>query len=249
MFPFLRYVPVLAILGYVTERHQIRERTPSDRRSPGRPAVPLERIVATALQIVDEEGAGALSMRTLAQRLDSGTATLYRHFAGRAELTAHVVDRVFGEARFSAEELAAVSWQEAWLMVAQRMFEALSRHGNIAPLLTGQVATGPNAMAVRERCIGVLLDNGFPPRLAARAYATVARYVLGFAIQLSGLDSPDQPEDAGQSGIFRASDPSVFPATVAAADFLPVPLEDEFAFGLELLVEGLCRQLEAAGRR
>ena len=48
----------------------------SARRSPGRPPVPLERIVATALQIVDEEGADALSMRTLAQRLGSGTACL-----------------------------------------------------------------------------------------------------------------------------------------------------------------------------
>jgi hypothetical protein len=30
-----------------------------------------------------------------------------------------------------------------------------------------------------------------------------------------------------------------FPATVAASASLPVPLEDEFAFGLELIVEGL----------
>ena len=54
-----------------------------------------------------------MSTRTLAQRLDSGTATLYRHFGGRAELIAQVVDRVFGEVRLSAEELAAMSWQQA----------------------------------------------------------------------------------------------------------------------------------------
>ena len=40
----------------------------ANRRSPGRPPVPLDRIVATALQIVDDDGADALSMRTLAQR-------------------------------------------------------------------------------------------------------------------------------------------------------------------------------------
>src|SRR2546430_1768414 len=66
------------------------------RRGPGRPCLPLDRIVATALRIVDEQGADALSMRSLAQALDSGTATLYRHFANRAELIAQVVDRVFG---------------------------------------------------------------------------------------------------------------------------------------------------------
>jgi AcrR family transcriptional regulator len=194
-----------------------------------------------ALRIVDEEGADALSMRSLAQSLDSGTATLYRHFAGRAELIAHVVDHVFGEAEFSAEKLAAMSWQEAWQAIATTMFDALSRHGNVAPLLAGQVPIGPNAMAVRERCIAVLLDNGFPPQVAARAYATVSRYVLGFAIQLGAQPMAEQPDGEGASAAFRASDPSVFPATAAVADSLPVPLKDEFAFGLELLVQGLGR--------
>jgi TetR/AcrR family transcriptional regulator, tetracycline repressor protein len=234
--------------GHVTVRRQAGEPAPSARRSPGRPPVPLDRIVATALQIVDEEGAEALSMRSLAQRLDSGTATLYRHFSGRADLIAQVIDRVLGEAQLSAEELAAMSWQQACQLVARRMFEALGRHGNVAPLLAGQVALGPNAMAMRERCIAVLLDNGLPPRLAARAYATLARYVLGFAIQLSARDGPGRPDEALRSGVFRACDPSMFPATVAAAEFMPVPLEDEFAFGLDLLVEGLGRQLEAAGQ-
>jgi AcrR family transcriptional regulator len=218
------------------------------RRSPGRPPVPLDRIVATALQIVDEEGADALSMRTLAQRLDSGTATLYRHFAGRAELIAHVIDRVFGEAEFSAEQLAAMSWQQAWRAVAQTMFDALGRHSNVAPLLAGQVPIGPNAMALRERCIAVLLDSGFPPQLAARAYATVARYVLGFAIQLRAQPAAEQqPDGALPAAVLRASDPSRFPATAAVADSLPVPLEEEFAFGLELLVQGLSNLRDDSG--
>ena len=63
-------------------------------RSRGRPAVPLDRIVTAALEIVDEQGADALSMRSLAQRLGSGTATLYRHFASRSELVSMVVDRM-----------------------------------------------------------------------------------------------------------------------------------------------------------
>jgi TetR/AcrR family transcriptional regulator, tetracycline repressor protein len=204
--------------------------------------VPLERIVATALQIVDEDGADALSMRALAQRLDSGTATLYRHFAGRAELTAHVVDQVFGEAEFSAQELAAMSWQQACQAVARAMFAALSRHKNVAPLLAEQLPTGPNAMALRERCLAVLLKSGFPPQLAARAYATLARYVLGFAIQFSTQIAGGRGEDARQSAIFRSSDPARFPATVSVAGSLPVPLEDEFTFGLELLIDGLSQR-------
>lgn len=229
-----------AILSAVTTAGRPEaEREVSARRSPGRPRVPLDRIVATALRIVDEEGADALSMRTLAQRLDSGTATLYRHFANRADLIAHVVDRLFGEAEFNAEELAAMDWRQACHTVARTMFETLSRHRNVAPLLVEHLPIGPNAMAQREFSIAILLDNGFPPRLAALAYATLARYVLGFAVQLDGPDSPRRLDDARLSARFRDLDRALFPATVAVADSLPVALADEFAFGLELIVSGL----------
>jgi len=40
-------------------------------------------------------------------------------------------------------------------------------------------------MAHREGVLALLLDNGFPPDPAARSYTTVARYVLGFAVQLT----------------------------------------------------------------
>lgn len=49
-------------------------------------------------------------------------------------------------------------------------------------------------MAQRERILSVLLDNGFAPAVAAHAYATLSRYVLGFAIQLSA------PPPAQQDG-------------------------------------------------
>jgi TetR/AcrR family transcriptional regulator, tetracycline repressor protein len=219
-----------------------RQKHPPLRRSPGRPSLPLERIVATALQIVDDEGAEALSMRTLAQRLDSGTATLYRHFANRAEVIACVVDRIFGEIDSSAEELSPTGWQQACKTVAMGMFEVLRRHGNVAPLLVEGVPIGPNALIQRERLIAVLLASGFPPALAAHSYATLARYVLGFAIQLSGHTPPGALDDAELSGVFHRLDPEKFPATVAVADHLPVPLEDEFAFGLELIITGLAQR-------
>lgn len=180
-------------------------------------------------------------MRTLAQRLESGTATLYRHFGNRATLITHVVDRVFGEVDLAAESLARLSWDQACRTVAQAMFEALGRHRKIAPLLMEQTPTGPNAMLLRERCLAVLLDGGFPPDLAARAYATLARYVLGFAIQLAG--SGDDAEQERASAHFRHVSPTEFPATLAVVDSLPVPLEDEFAFGLELIIGGL-RQVD-----
>lgn len=236
VLPLLRWLSRAAILRPVTSRHQ-----QESRRSPGRPAIPLDRIVTTALQIVDDDGAEALSMRTLAQALDSGTATLYRHFGSRADLVAHVVDRVFGSVELNATELRAMTWQEAGKMAARTMFDALRSHPNVAPLLAEDVPLGPNAMAAREVLIGILLDNGFPPELAALSYATLARYILGFAIQLTGTSG--DPDDGRLNQVFRELDPRMFPATISVADSLPVPLDDEFAFGLELIIDGLTQTL------
>ena len=208
--------------------------------------MPLERIVSTALQIVDEEGADALSMRTLAHRLGSGTATLYRHFDNRAALIAHVVDRMFGAVELNGDELHAMAWQQALRTAAHTMFDALSRHQNAARLMVEQVPLGPKAMAVRERCVAVLLDSGFPPRPAAQAYATLARYVLGFAVQVNRHEGAGQAEDAQAAAVFQSVDPDLFPATLTVASEIPVPIEEEFSFGLELLLSGLERLRETA---
>lgn len=206
----------------------------SSSRPRGRPALPLDRIVAVALELVDEQGAEALSMRSLAQRLGSGTATLYRHFASRADVVAMVVDRMLGEVGLDAAAVTTLPWRQACITFAQLMFDALTRHGNVAPLLIGHVPVGPNAMAHRELMLSVLLDQGFPTATAARVYATLSRYVLGFAIQL-----PGEHHDSEAAAAFRGLDPADYPATAAVAGDLPVRLEDEFTFGLRLIVTGL----------
>ncbi|WP_297627742.1 TetR/AcrR family transcriptional regulator [Nocardia sp.] len=209
------------------------------RRSPGRPRVPFDRIIAAALRIVDEDGADALSMRTLAQRLDTGTATLYRAVANRGELVAHVVDCVFGEIELDPDAMRGADWEQVCLLAGQAIFDTLSRHRGVAPLLIGRVPTGPHAMVHREWFLAMLLGNGFSGEAAARAYATIARYVLGFAIQLPRHGAADS-DAAEVSSLYHQLDPEAFPATLAVADSLPTAtLEEEFAFGLRLIVAGL----------
>jgi AcrR family transcriptional regulator len=198
--------------------------------------LPREQIVAAALAILDEEGADALSLRALAQRLESSTATLYRHFDGRADLLAQVVDRIFGEIEVDSGQ--AANWQDACGALATAMFEVLRRHRNAAPLIGEHVPVGPNALVHRERALALLLAAGFSPALAARAYSTLARHVLGFALQLN-QGAAQRREDADVSARLHRLDPDRFPATVAVADALPVALEDEFEFGLRLIITGL----------
>lgn len=240
VLPLLRGVVKAGHTGHMAKAKGARAAAlaPTVRRSPGRPPVQKDRIIDAALRIVDAEGADELSMRLLAQRLNSGTATLYRHFANRGEVVAHVVDRVFSGVAFDVEQLRTMTWQEACRTVARGMFDALRRHRNVAALLVEHAPGGPNAMAQRELLIAIFLENQFPPPLAARCYATLARYVLGFAIQTTDTAGNDT-DDVSFASVLDRPDPERFPAIATVAEHLPVALEDEFTFGLDLIMAGL----------
>ena len=132
-------------------------------RGRGRPPRSLERIVSVALEIVDEVGTDAFSMRLLADRLGSGTATLYRHLAGKDELMVYVVDRILGEVHIETDAgaHATATWQDATARAASALYEVLKNHPNALPLLVSQVPVGPNALIHRERSVAVLLALGF----------------------------------------------------------------------------------------
>ena len=206
----------------------------------GRPRRSFERIVEVAAELVDEAGPNAFNMRLLAERLGSSTAMLYRHVASKEELMVYVVDRLLSEVADDPDDDAPRSWQEAARRIAIRFHKALSQHPNVLPLLAAQVPIGPNGLAIRERTIGTLVEFGFSPRLAARAYTTIAQYIIGFAT--IERNSPTPEDDAALGDYYRSLDPDTYPHTVAGADALTgVSLEDELAEGLQLILDGIDR--------
>ena len=66
-------------------------------RRPGRPGPPLtvERIAVAAVELLDENGVGQLTMRRLADRLGVGTTTLYWHVDTKEDVIDLAVDAVF----------------------------------------------------------------------------------------------------------------------------------------------------------
>jgi AcrR family transcriptional regulator len=201
----------------------------------------FDRVVGTALELIDEVGPDDFSMRLLAKRLGSSTATLYRHFSGKDEIFVHVLDQVLGEApRYLAGMSADSTWQEKLIGSAEAMFRTLRQHPRVVPLFDDQVPLGPRSLAAREAALGIMLASGFPPEGAARAFTTVGHYIIGFAGQLAG-----EGVSGGQEirEFFGSLDPTRFPATAVAGPYLPNPLEDEFRFGLQLIVDGLAKYL------
>lgn len=212
------------------------EPEPAARPKRGRPATSSrDRIIATALQVVDEGGVQALSMRSLADHLGCSTATLYRNFPNRAVLIIDVIDLVMAEVALEPEDLSA-TWTQACRRLAHATFDALSRHHNVASLLAENPPIGPYAMALREHWVGVLLHHGFPPVLAADCTVLLARYTLGFATQLVA----PRITDAQIVAELRGADPADFPAIAKAwANRKPRGLTDEFTFGLDRILDGL----------
>jgi AcrR family transcriptional regulator len=209
--------------------------------------MPVDRVIAAAVELVDEVGPGEFSMRLLAQRLQSSTATLYRHFAGKDEIFVHVVEHLLGEVPRHLPGFANTpTWQERLVASAEALFHTLKEHPKVAPLFGDQVPLGPRALAGREAAIAILLAGGFTAEVAARAYTAVGHYVVGFAIQLPHGGTSDEEENRDLREFYRTLDATRYPATAASAPYLPSSLDDEFRFGLRLIVDGLARQLPSA---
>jgi AcrR family transcriptional regulator len=216
-------------------------------RGRGRPPRSFDAIVAAAGELVDEIGVTAFSMRALAARLGTSTATLYRHFEGKDELMVHVVDRFLGEVQASAARGRARTWQQAARQRLMGLHEALSAHPNLLPLLVEEVPIGPRALAIREATITELIGFGFTVELAARAYTTLAHYVVGFVAQQHAPGAPGPRQAAELRSYFLGLDPERFPSTVAAADALTtVPPAAEFLEGLQFILDGIDRAVGPA---
>src|SRR5689334_12768266 len=93
---------------------------PPPERGRGRPPRSFEDIVSVAADLVDELGVDGVNMRLLAERLGTGTATLYRHVAGKDELMVHVLDSRMGEIvrAYDAEGARPRTWREALERIA-----------------------------------------------------------------------------------------------------------------------------------
>ncbi len=125
----------------------------------------------------------------------------------------------------------------------------LADHPNAIPLFVSQVPAGPNALRAREQGIAVLLAAGFSPELAARGYSAIAHFVIGSAIQQQIDDTADPERVRRLREHYRSLDPRTYPATTAVADMLPgTTADEEFEFGLTLIIDGLQAALQQTSR-
>jgi AcrR family transcriptional regulator len=216
--------------------------TPETATTNRRPtALTAERIAQAALEVVDREGADALSMRRLASGLGVGTMTLYGHFRSKRELLDAAVDAATDD--FEAPPLQG-SLRERLLAYHEAVRAWLARHPALVQLRGERPIVRPAAFGVSEHGMRILLDAGFPPDEAARAFRLLFVYAFG-----SAAFSPHEARPAERRALHAAlvSLPEDdFPALRAAAEHAGDALggEEQFRYGLERIIDGLEARLE-----
>jgi AcrR family transcriptional regulator len=214
------------------------------------PRTPLtrERVLRTGLALADEHGLEWLSMRKLGQALGVEAMSLYHHVANKDDLIDGMIDLVFAEIEIPTGEK---DWKTAMRARARSARQVLSRHRWANGLMESRSTPGAATLRHHDTVIGCLRQAGFPVALVAHAYSALDSYIYGFAMQERALpfETPEQTGELAQAILSR------FPVDeyphLAELTFQHVlqPGYDyakEYEFGLDLLLDGLERALQAA---
>ena len=213
-------------------------------KRPARGALTRERIAGAALDLVDREGLGALSMRRLARQLGTGTMTLYGYFRDKDELLDAIVDAA---AERHPTATPDGSWREVLRSVMVQLHAALAAHPSLVELRLRRPLMSPGAMRSTEVGLRAMLGAGFTPADAASGYRVLFLYT--FAFVTFSAEEVSAELRAGARAAFAALDAAEYPAVAEAGEEMADALggAEQFLFGVERILDGLEARLK--GRR
>ena len=206
-----------------------------------------ERILSTALSMVDEEGIEALSMRRLAKELGVDPMAIYHHLPNKRALLSALIEGVFSEMRMPKPEENG-DWRERVRAWARAFRDVARAHPKLVPYLASYPEAAAEAtLESTEELYAAFEAAGMTPREIVGSVGVVVDYLNGFALaEASGaLGDPDEQREMVE--LLDARPPGELPAMRRTLEALPSEdVVTDFEFGLEVVLAGL----EAtAGRR
>jgi AcrR family transcriptional regulator len=186
-------------------------------------------------------------MRRLGQELGVEAMSLYRHVANKDDLLDGMVDVVFSEIELPSD---GTDWRTGMRERAISVRAALTRHPWATPLMQSRSTPGPATLRHHDTVIGTLRSAGFPIALVAHAFSALDSYIYGFALQQRSLPFETEEETAELATAIMARFPAdQYPHLVElTVEHVLQPGYDygeEFALGLDLILDGLERALPA----
>lgn len=201
----------------------------------GEPPLSLERIVATAVELLDTQGVDGLTMRRLADRLGSGAMSLYWHVDSKEEVFDLALDSVL-DYRGSPQTGDPEDWRGDVVHMLEDWRACMLRHPWSASLLPRR-ALGPNILSRLELLGKTLSGAGVADADLNAGIWSLWNYVMGATVTRGSFDLSDDDRAAAQR---RLTDLSQRHPTIERSRLL---LDDDwdgaFRKGLNFLLDGI----------
>jgi AcrR family transcriptional regulator len=205
-----------------------------------------DRVLLAAIGLADTAGIEALSMRRLGQELGVEAMSLYNHVANKDDILNAMVDMVVGEFELPSP---GTDWKGALRATAVSAHNVLVRHPWAASLMLS--ATGDNRARYRymNAILGTLREAGFSAALTDHAYHALDSHITGYTLWQVQITPDPEELPAMAAGFLERMPADEYPYLVEhvhqhLAERDPDD-EGSFAFGLDLLLDGLERILAA----
>jgi AcrR family transcriptional regulator len=213
----------------------------------GQPTLSREQIVRAAIELLDEKGLDGLSMRRLGSRLAAGATSVYWYVATKDDLLELALDEVMGE--IEIPDTDAAHWRTTATAVAHGLRAVILRHPWVTGLFGVRPFMGPNAMRMSDRLVGTLTGAGFSGMQLAYASSLLMSHTIGSATMeaawrrsIPSGKTPNEVVDEMRPYIDEvASHYENYGAWWEENKALDADdmQDDNFAFGVERLLDGL----------
>ena len=200
-----------------------------------------DEILRAAVDVADKGGFDALSMRNLADELNTAPMSLYRHVRNKEDLLDGMIDIVFGEMYVPAIK---GEWKSELRKRGISAREALLRHRWAIGRMEDRMNPGPASAKHHNATMGCLREAGLVFRDAVHAYSLMDSYTYGFALQekTSPFETPEESAEMARTTVGEMGSMYPYLAEVVvqfAKD--GYNYGEEFEFGLDLILDGLER--------
>lgn len=189
----------------------------SERTRRGR-GLSRERIARVALELIDEQGVGAASMRVIAGRLGVEAMSLYKHVETRDGLLDAVVDLIVDELNADPEVRSSApdGWRDYLTRLAYGVRRYALAHPHAFPLVATRPAQAPwvnpplRSLAWIENMLATLAEQGFDDAQVVFAYRSFNSFLLGYLLMETGAQTLRDPQP-GDGDYTPESSPGVEP--------------------------------------
>ena len=209
-----------------------------------RKALDRPRVIEAAIDLADRDGIDAVSMRRLGHELGIEAMSLYTHVHGKDDLLDGMADALVAEVSIVR---TPGPWKAALRAMILEARSVLLQHPWAAHVIETREVPGPATIRYMDAVAATLFDGGFSADLAHHSLHALGSRVLGFSQDL--YDDKAKVDPAVAAAMARemaAVYPSVGAIALAASHEGGLGGCDddmEFAFALDLVLDGLERRL------